>query len=165
MVAKPASDKQIAYLASLSKSREHAGWEMPASLTSQQASDAIEYLLGCPVIPRDFSRASAGQPVPGVYRKDGRIYVIKPNRAKTAVYAKELVESAPRETEAGTEIPFEMVYTPGMARVLTEAERMPLADAADILTRYSACIVCGRTLKAAESVRQAIGPVCVKMFA
>lgn len=165
MVSKPASDKQTAYLTSLSTSRIHALGEIPARMTSQEASEMINYLLGCPVIPRDFSTPTVGQPVPGVYRKDGNIYVIKPNRAKTAVYGKQLVESAPRETEAGTEIPFEMVYVPGIARVLTEDERMPLADAADILTRYSACIVCGRTLKAAASVRQAIGPVCVKMFA
>lgn len=119
--------------------------------------------------------------VPGVYQFRGDVFVVKGNRdylawrkdCKTGakprpgnarLYAKRLMESAPRVTEAGTEIPFELVYAPGVIRDLALSDRMPLADAEALSTRYAACIVCGRHLKAAKSVRAAIGPVCSGYF-
>jgi Family of unknown function (DUF6011) len=101
----------------------------------------------------------------GVFRKDDHIYVVKPNREKTRVYAKEIVESPPRMTEAGEVVDFEAVYRPGVIYSLTEADRWDLADAADFLTKYAKCIVCNRSLRAAKSVAGAIGPVCAKYFA
>ena len=100
----------------------------------------------------------------GVYRKDGTVYVVKPNKTGTKVYAKKLVESAPRMTEAGEVVDFELEYAPGMVYKLTEADRVPLADAKDLMTRYGKCIVCSRHLKAAKSVEAGIGPVCAKSF-
>jgi hypothetical protein len=100
----------------------------------------------------------------GVFKKDGRIYVVKPNKDKTRVYAKEIVESPARMTESGAVVDFEAVYRPGVIFSLTEADRMDLADAKDFLTKFSKCIVCGRHLKAAKSVAGAIGPVCAKYF-
>ena len=101
----------------------------------------------------------------GVFKKDGRIYVVKPNKEKTRVYAKEIVESPARMTENGAVVDFEAVYRPGVIFSLTEADRWDLADAKDFLTKFSKCIVCGRHLKAAKSVAGAIGPVCSKYFA
>lgn len=102
----------------------------------------------------------------GVYRHDGRIFVVKPSRRnKGRVYACELVESPPRVTEAGTEIPFELVFRPGAIYDLDESERMTLAEAEQIATRYARCFVCNTGLKAAKSVREGIGPVCRKYFA
>lgn len=101
----------------------------------------------------------------GVFKKDGRIYVVKPNRDKTRVYAKEIVESPARMTENGAVVDFEARYAPGVVFKLTEDDRWDLADAKDFLTKFSKCIVCGRSLKAAKSVAQAIGPVCAKYFA
>jgi hypothetical protein len=100
----------------------------------------------------------------GVYRKDGEIYVVKPNKAGNRVYAKQVVESPPRVTEAGEVVDFELVYAPGMVYKLTEADRMPLADGKALMTRYGKCLVCGRHLKAAKSVEAGIGPVCSKNF-
>jgi len=100
----------------------------------------------------------------GVFKKDGKVYVVKPNRAKSAVYAKEIVESPARMTESGMQVDFEAVYAPGIVYSLTEADRMELADAQDFLTKYARCIVCGRHLKAAKSVARAIGPVCAGYF-
>jgi Family of unknown function (DUF6011) len=127
--------------------------------------------------------------VPGVYRLDGRVYVVVGNKiyiawrrtckdapgtarpADARVYAKRLVESAPRETEAGTEIPFELQYDKGAIFRLTLSDRMPLAEAEVLTTRYGKCIapgpnggICGRRLRAAKSVRRGIGPVCIKYF-
>jgi hypothetical protein len=101
----------------------------------------------------------------GVFKKDGRIYVVKPNREKTRVYAKEIVESPARMTENGSVVDFEAIYRPGVVFNLTESDRWDLADAKDFLTKFSKCIVCGRSLKAAKSVASAIGPVCAKYFA
>lgn len=101
----------------------------------------------------------------GVFKKDGRIYVVKPNKDRTRVYAKEIVESPARMTENGAVAEFESVYVKGVVFNLTEADRWDMADAKDFLTKFSKCIVCGRHLKAAKSVAGAIGPVCAKYFA
>jgi hypothetical protein len=101
----------------------------------------------------------------GVFRKDGRIYVVKPNKDKTRVYAKEIVESPARMTEAGEVVDFEAIYRPGAVFNLSETDRWDLAEAKDFLTKYARCIVCNRHLKAAKSVAEAIGPICSKYFA
>lgn len=100
----------------------------------------------------------------GVFKKDGHIYVVKPNKDKTRVYAKEIVESPARMTESGLQVDFETRYAPGVVFKLTEADRWALADAKDFLTKFSRCIVCGRHLKAAKSVERSIGPVCAGYF-
>ena len=117
--------------------------------------------------------------MPGVYRLGTDVYVVKGNQTYLSwrkhdpasprpqdarLYAKRLVESAPRVTEAGTEIPFELVYAPGVIYDLAPSDRMPLSEAEELSTRYAACIVCGARLKAAKSVRSLIGPVCKKYF-
>jgi Family of unknown function (DUF6011) len=100
----------------------------------------------------------------GVFKKDGRVYVVKPNKEKTRVYAKEIVESPARMTESGLKVDFETRYAPGIVFKLTEADRWDLADAKDFLTKFARCIVCGRHLKAAKSVERSIGPVCAGYF-
>jgi hypothetical protein len=101
----------------------------------------------------------------GVFKKDGAIYVVKPNKQKTRVYAKEIVAGPPRMTENGEVVDFEARYAPGVVYKLTEGDRWDMADARDFLTKFSRCIVCNRHLKAAESVANDIGPVCAKYFA
>ncbi len=102
---------------------------------------------------------------PGVFRKDGEVYVVKPNREKTRLYAKKLVEApSNRLTEQGEVVEFDFVYAPGAIYNLTEANRMPLEEGKKLMIRYGKCIVCGRRLKVAESVERGIGPVCIKYF-
>jgi len=142
-------------------------WERGAGV--RHVFDANAEGFGCPVKPAAVKFAGvpekpAATVQMGVFRKDGKIYVVKPNKAKTAVYAKEIVESPARMTENGQEVDFEAVYRKGVVFTLTEADRWDLADAADFLTKYARCIVCGRHLKAAKSVAGAIGPVCAKYF-
>lgn len=100
----------------------------------------------------------------GVFRKDGHIYVVKPNRERTRVYAKEIIPSSPRLTEAGEKVDFETHYAPGIVWQLRESDRWDWADAKTFLTKYARCIVCGHGLKAAKSVEHAIGPMCAKYF-
>lgn len=105
-------------------------------------------------------------PDPGVYElPNGAIYVVKPNRAKTNVYAKRLVEiNAERATEAGTRVEIEFEYEAGAIRKIRPEHRMDIERAKELTIRYGRCINCGRTLKAAESVERGIGPVCIKSF-
>jgi hypothetical protein len=172
----------------------HGGWNgRPKALTDPQIGLAQRILREIAAdAERDARRAveraakpGAGdqsQLVPGVYKLGGEIYVVKGNRtyvswrkscrehggcarpADARLYAKRLVESAPRITDSGTEIPFTLEYARGVIFELALSDRMPLAEAEELSTRYAKCIVCERTLKAAKSVRASIGPVCIKMF-
>lgn len=132
-------------------------------LTKEAGTWKVRHADACPTPPPPARTITAT--AIGVYKHQGRIYVVRPSRQnKGRVYACELVESAPRLTDAGTEIPFELVYRQGMIYELSGAERMPLAEAEQLATRYARCFVCGTPLKAADSVRRGIGPVCRKYF-
>lgn len=127
----------------------------------------ISHIGECPPKVNPLAhRNGDGEPVGmGVYRKDGRIYVVKPNKEKTRFYAKEIVASPPRLTEKGEVVDFETVYRAGMIYNLTADDKWPLAEAAAFLTKYARCIVCGRHLKAATSVANSVGPICAGYFA
>jgi hypothetical protein len=103
---------------------------------------------------------------PGVYETgDGEVYVVKPNREKTRLYAKRLVEINPeRATETGERVQIEFEYARGAIYGLSPDMKMDLDRAKALTIRYGRCIVCGRNLKAAESVERGIGPVCIKSF-
>jgi hypothetical protein len=103
---------------------------------------------------------------PGVYRRDDlEIFVVKWNRAGTNVYAKRLVEVAgERLNEDDERVKVDFTYDPEALRTLRPDHHMTLEQARPFLIRYTNCMVCGITLKAALSVERSIGPVCVKMF-
>lgn len=141
------------------------GGVIPAGMKCEWERGAgVRHVGECPKTAQ-AAAAPAATVQMGVFRKDGKIYVVKPNREKTRFYAKEIVESPARMTEAGAVVDFEAVYRPGVIYKLTETDRWDLADAHDFLTKFARCIVCGRHLKAAKSVAGAIGPVCAKYFA
>jgi len=168
---KPLSDKQVALAR-----------RILAEITAQAERDAERDCERAERAARRAAKPGSGdqsQLVPGVYRLGADVFVVKGNKAylswrkhdpqgprpdEARLYAKKLVESAPRQTEAGTEIPFELAYAPGVIYDLALSDRMPLAEAEQLSTRYAACIVCGARLKAARSVRSLIGPVCRKYF-
>lgn len=102
---------------------------------------------------------------PGVYKMDGVIYVVKPNKEKTGLYAKRIRElNSTRLTEAGTVVEIEFDYMPGAVYDLKPEHKMPLDEAKQYTIRYGRCIVCGRELKKAESVERGIGPICAGYF-
>jgi len=130
-----------------------------------KASKWIGELLQRPYAPREeFGDDQSLEP--GVYETPGGIFVVKPNRAKTNLYAKKLVEiNGQRATEAGTRVAIEFEYAPGAIRSIRSEHRMPVERAKELTLRYGRCINCGRRLKAAVSVERGIGPVCIKAFA
>jgi hypothetical protein len=141
--------------------------------TKQQVSQWISHLLRMPVDAREVqvptqreSREVDPALTPGVYDVDGHVYVVKPNRAKTGLYANRLVEIAgERLNEENTLVNIEFVYAPGAIFDIKPEQKMSLEDAKWLTIRYGRCIVCGRRLKAGKSVEQGIGPVCIKSFA
>jgi hypothetical protein len=103
---------------------------------------------------------------PGVYRRNGEVYVIKYNKEKTRVYAKRLVQITGERLLDATEevVKADFEYTPGAVYELEPDDQLTLEQAREYLVRYTHCMICGRELKAARSVRDSIGPVCVRMF-
>lgn len=122
--------------------------------------------------PRQAPRATvredakpAAQLDPGVYEVDGTVYVVKPNRQRTRLYAKRLVEiNAERATEAGERVQIEFEYAPGAIYQIRPEHRMCITRAKALTIRYGRCICCGRHLRAAGSVERGIGPVCARSF-
>lgn len=102
---------------------------------------------------------------PGVYETDEGVFVVKWNQPKTNLYAKKLVEiNADRATEDGDRVQIEFEYEAGAIYRITNEDRMPVERAKKLAIRYGKCIACGAKLKAAKSVEDGIGPVCIKKF-
>lgn len=98
----------------------------------------------------------------GVYRREGEVYVVRWNKAKTHKYALRAVESSPRLTEAGTVIDVDFEYERGAIFHLLPEHRLSQDEAAALSVRYGKCIMCARKLKVAKSVERMMGPVCWK---
>lgn len=103
---------------------------------------------------------------PGVYRRNGEVFVVQLNRDKTNVYAKRLVQSADRvlDVDGETIVKADFEYAPGALSTLRPEDQLTLEQAHEYLVRYTHCMICGRSLKAARSVIDTIGPVCRQMF-
>jgi len=102
----------------------------------------------------------------GIYRVDGRVYQVKPNREGTRVYAKRLVEiGGTRVTDAGTFANIDFRYEAGAIFRIRPEHRVSPQEAAELSVRYGRCMMCGRMLRAAQSVTRAIGPVCWERMA
>lgn len=143
------------------KSRVH-----DCTATSRQVSNWINDLLGT---QKDTTvEDDTEQITPGVYElpSTGEIFVVKRTRDKQRTYAKRLVEiNSFRLNAKGEQVKIEFEYAPGAIKRIKPNHKMPLDRAKELIVQYGRCISCGRTLKAAQSVEQGIGPVCVKNFA
>lgn len=114
-------------------------------------------------------KANQAKLVPGVYEVGEAVYVVKPTREdKTRLYAKRMVvvgNGVVRATEGGDRVrAIEFEYERGAIYNIRLSDRMPVERAKELITLYGCCIACGRHLKAAKSVEQGIGPVCIKNF-
>lgn len=101
----------------------------------------------------------------GVYETpDHQIYVVKSTRSKTRKYALRLVESPDRLNQKRERVRFDFQYESGAIYKLRPEYKMTTKRAKRYLVRYGRCLVCGRTIKAADSVYLGIGPVCIQYF-
>lgn len=140
--------------------------------TKREVSTWISHLLRMPIDTREVQvpqqrevKEVNAELTPGVYEVNGQVYIVKPNRAKTGLYAMRLVEIASERLNANDDlVNIEFVYAPGVIFDLKPKYKMPLERAEALTIRYGRCIVCNRRLKAGKSVKQGIGPVCIKSF-
>lgn len=149
---------------------------MPVARRQRHASRLIDHLLRQPRDARPAVTAASTEPTgtgvpdaaltPGVYEvAAGEIYVVKPNRDKTRLYAKRLVViTSDRLNDYDERIKIEFVYAPGAVLTLRPEDRMDVERAKALTIRYGRCIVCGHKLRRAQSVEKGIGPVCIKSF-
>lgn len=105
--------------------------------------------------------------VPGVYRRNGTIYVVKPNKTNPdRLHARRLVEIGGRRlTEADTVVQIEFEYDRDALLQLRPGDQMTLEEARPFIIRYGKCIYCDTPLRDAKSVERGVGPVCNKRFA
>lgn len=157
-----ASPRQIAFIATL---RSQKGLEpLPFSIATSglAASREIDRLMALPK-PQTAPAAALTQ---GVYKVEDEIFVVKSNREHTRLYAKKLVEiNGERLTDADTVVHIEFEYAPGAIYRILPEHKMSVEEGKALTIRYGRCICCGRKLKAAKSVEQGIGPVCITYFA
>lgn len=134
------------------------------TLDKYLASDSIAWLMTQPRKPQDPSKLSV-HPVtePGLYEHDEKIYQVKRSKTSGNLYAKVLtmtIGEAMRLTASGSTVKAEYVYAPGAFREIDASNRITGERADELSIVFSNCIVCGRHLKAADSVKAGIGPVC-----
>jgi hypothetical protein len=105
----------------------------------------------------------------GVYvMPNGDIVKVKARQDKKGTYAMRWkdIGAAKRLTEPGTHVHYDYEYVKGLVeQVALEGRKMTLDEAKLFIVKYGCCVRCGRLLKAAKSVEQGIGPVCIKYFA
>jgi len=105
----------------------------------------------------------------GVYvMPNGDIVKVKATQDKKRTYAMRWkdIGAAKRLTEPGTHVHYDYEYVKGLVeQVAAEGRKMTLEEAKLFMVKYGNCARCGRLLKAAKSVEQGIGPVCIKFFA
>lgn len=144
----------------------HDQWTRHGRLSERQVAAVMKDVAKAEARQEQPRESTPAVTQPGVYEKDGIVYVVKFNKEKTALYAKQIRElNSTRITEAGTVVEIEFDYVAGAVYRLTPDDKMPLDRAKEYTIRYGRCIVCGRDLKKAESVERGIGPVCIKSFA
>lgn len=104
----------------------------------------------------DLSDAYANRLTPGVYETNGNTYVVKYNKARTNLYAKQLIN------RGGDRYTWE--YVSGAIYAVKKADLVTLARGQELSRLIGACCVCNRTLTDPKSVNAGIGPVCAKYF-
>lgn len=167
-MARPASTKQHAFIASLLAGRVHdldpamVARDVAAN-GSPAASRIIDHLLACPRKPRATTErvtvADGWYRFPGT---DGTPYVVvKWNREKTRRYAQRLYLEDDGDGHRGTWV-YEAGLIGRLARALDDgtAEALSQDEARAFGKLYGVCAVCGRRLTHPRSIEDGIGPVC-----
>ena len=155
---RPATGAQVNFINKLVEQREVAPevWEavvevQSGEMTTRQASAVIDVLKAQPwkakagaVAENDLADEA------GIYEVDGVVFQIKSNKAKTNLYAMELVDGV-------------YVYAGAIYKnKIKKTDRITVERAVELSGLIGQCIRCSRTLTAEKSVRDAIGPVCIK---
>ncbi|MER6509646.1 DUF6011 domain-containing protein [Nonomuraea sp. NPDC001636] len=92
---------------------------------------------------------------PGVYKLDGRLYAVKDSRRYSG-------KQDVKRLEVRNGKLHRRPVTPTTIDRLTPDLHITLEDAVAFGERHHFCCMCGRKLTAANSIAEAIGPVCKK---
>lgn len=170
----PPSPKMIKYVLALAAERK-LEWlgttadervaRVDRELTSEELDrfDVMYLIDQLKDAPRDDTNPGL---VPGVYRRNGTIYVVRENRTNSNLHARRLVEIGGRRlTEADTIVQIEFEYDRDALLQLRPRDQMTLEEARPFIIRYGKCIFCNTPLSDATSVARGVGPVCVKRYA
>lgn len=163
----PATEKQVAYIASLRDSR---GLEPLAFAgTKKQASTEIERLMALPKAKATTKASSSPieEPADGIYivRGEGqfyseaqvfKVYKMVHGSGRQGLKRLEIVAGEQQGENTG-----KFVYV-GLAskHLPKDAERLSLEEAKTFGTLYGVCVRCGATLTDEESKAAGIGPIC-----
>lgn len=106
------------------------------------------------------------QPATGIYKlDDGTLVKIKENRDKTNRYSMKGINiNGVRLNESDEVVNFDYSYAPELRDQCNEDNHVTADEAMSWGIKYGNCMACGRFLKDAKSVKQGIGPVCIKYF-
>jgi hypothetical protein len=174
--AHPATDKQRAFLKTLSAERDWLDrlqgqeWETAQDcvipdhfISSSEASAAISALLACPRNNRPVAAPRAGflEGIPfSKYAvvEDGVLTFWEVKAYKGVAYLRLLI-GAPGQFNR-VKVGFDRA-----ARVAAEIKTDVLAAAQRFATHYTCCAVCGAELSDETSVALGLGPVCRRRFA
>ncbi len=106
----------------------------------------------------------------GMYRMpDGTIYKVQyAVHGSGQLYAKRMVKlDEPYTKRSGrreVEVQYEFEYERGAIHNLTSAMKLSIEDAVEFGRLYGACMRCGATLTAEESIKRGMGPYCAGKF-
>jgi hypothetical protein len=159
MPVKMITPRQLAFLERLATERvldaeAQVLFDARADMTARNASRFIDRLMAAPRV----AAAPAQAATEGYYVRGEEVFVVVPNKAGTATYAKRLEAHV---TESGARRG-RWVYAPGAGRNLAAEGLTPLTveEAGRLSNGYGFCVVCGRSLTATQSAARGIGPVC-----
>ena len=153
-----ASAKQTALIAKLAVEKDlgtDADFNLlvanSANLDVRAASNLIDTLFALPRKAQVVADNVDGAPISeGYFYVEGLIYKVQKSQTGN-LYAKVFSES-------GYE------YAPGALRLMKDAQRLTLEQAAEAGVRTGRCVVCAKLLTDPVSVEAGIGPVCAKRF-
>lgn len=95
---------------------------------------------------------------PGMYRRNGDVFQVIWNKSQTHLYANRYVP-----TYVGGKLhKFEFAYDKGAIFTLDAADRMTIAEVAELGKATHWCWVCHHKLTVQSSIERGIGPVCAK---
>jgi len=166
VTASAASDKQVALITRLLGEKDltgtiYAGHTVcPDGLTGGMQGSASATITALFALPRKREQGEAAPAQPGYYVRDGEVFVVVENKAKTSTYAKRLVITS--TVDGKRKGAWE--YAPGVGRSLAAEGLAPLTveEAARLGHLHGVCMICGKPLTTPKSVQQGIGPVCIK---
>jgi len=169
---RPASDRQISYLADLlaqrpnsTMTRVYRDWEaghIGERITMDAARYLITQLLNEPREVQTRPAAPATPAIPATQAQlgyyvtaDESVFVVVASKSyPDRVYAKKLVIVAHGKAR--------WQYAPGMANHLSTSQPLDVEEAGRLSHKHGVCIICTIPLTAVKSVDRGIGPVCIK---